>query len=408
MADLPVSKTAPPARPSPDEGKPEPRTAFIATYPPRRCGIAAFTKNLADAVGDGQVWAIHHAEDQFFYPPEVTHLIRRDVRADYLRAVAEIHASKAQVVSIQHEYGIFGGQDGDFILDLLERLEIPSVATLHTVLREPTDSQHRILVKLLAGTRAVVVMSREAASLLHSVYGASASRIRVIPHGVPDLDFVEPDLHKADFALADRSIILSFGLLGPGKGYESVIRALPQIAREHPDVLYVILGATHPDLLQLEGEAYRERLHQIARDSGVSDQVLFVDRFVDLEELGRWLQAANVFVTPYPNLEQIVSGSLSYALAAGRPAVSTPYAYANEVLSDGRGLLVEPDSVPDLARALSDILGNADLQREMGQRAHLYSRPMIWRNIGAAYRTLFGQVIHPQSLQDWQDPDTHD
>jgi glycosyltransferase involved in cell wall biosynthesis len=219
---------------------------------------------------------------------------------------------------------------------------------------------------------------------------------------------VDPDLHKVDFALANRSIILSFGLLGPGKGYENVIRALPQITREHPDVLYVILGATHPALLQLEGETYRERLHQIARESGVSDRVLFVDRFVDSEELGRWLQTANVFVTPYPNLEQIVSGSLSYALAAGRPAVSTPYAYANEVLSDGRGILVAPDSIPDLARALSEILGDADLQREMGLRVHLYSRPMIWRNIGAAYRTLFSQVIHPKNLQEWQDSDIHD
>jgi glycosyltransferase involved in cell wall biosynthesis len=173
-------------------------------------------------------------------------------------------------------------------------------------------------------------------------------------------------------------------------------------------VLYVILGATHPALLQLEGETYRERLHQIARESGVSDRVLFVDRFVDSEELGRWLQTANVFVTPYPNLEQIVSGSLSYALAAGRPAVSTPYAYANEVLSDGRGILVAPDSIPDLARALSEILGDADLQREMGLRVHLYSRPMIWRNIGAAYRTLFSQVIHPKNLQEWQDSDIHD
>ncbi|MGD0018638.1 MAG: glycosyltransferase [Candidatus Limnocylindrales bacterium] len=218
------------------------------------------------------------------------------------------------------------------------------------------------------------------------------SQTRVIPHGVPDLPLVDPGLHKPDFGLDGRSVILSFGLLGPGKGYELVIEAMSRVRRDRPDALYVVLGATHPNLVRTEGEAYRDRLRRAVNDLGLGEHVLFVDRFVGQEELGRWLQAADIFVTPYPNLDQIVSGTLSYAMAAGRPVVSTPFAYASEVLSGGRGVLVAPHSAEALANALSDLLGDRARRLEIGRRAYAFSRGRIWREVGAAYGALFAQV----------------
>ena len=326
------------------------------------------------------------------YPLEVSGVIRADERSDFVRAADRISASRPQVVSIQHEYGLFGGQDGSFILDLVDRLRVPAVATLHTVLRRPTPSQRDVMLRLLERTSAVVVMSRAASRLLQDVYGAPSSRIRVIPHGVPDLPLVDSGLRKPDFGLEGRSVILSFGLLGPGKGYELVIEAMARIAKDRPDALYVVLGATHPNLVRTEGEAYRDRLKKAVSDLGLRGHVRLVDRYVGQEELGRWLQAADVFVTPYPNLEQIVSGTLSYALAAGKPVVSTPFAHAAEVLSDGRGVLVAPNSPEEMADALSGLLGDKVRRAEIGRRAYAFSRDRIWREVGATYAELFEQV----------------
>jgi len=366
--------------------------AFVSTYPPRRCGIATFTRDLANAVGDREIVAIHRTGDRILYPLEVTRLVQADDRSDYLRAADAVSASGASVVSIQHEYGLFGGRDGEFILDFVDRVRVPSVATLHTVLRRPTATQREVMMRLLDITAAVVVMSEAAAELLREGYQAEPSRLRVIPHGVPDLPLAESNLHKPDFGLQGRSVILSFGLLGPGKSYEHVIEAMARVRRDRPDALYVVLGATHPNLIRTEGEKYRDRLIRAVNDLGLREHVVFVDRFVGQEELGRWLQAADVFVTPYPNLDQIVSGTLSYALAAGRPVVSTPFAYASEVLSGGRGVLVEPDSRQGLAEALVGLLDDGVRRREMGRRAYAFSRHMIWSEVGAAYRQLFSRV----------------
>jgi glycosyltransferase involved in cell wall biosynthesis len=370
------------------------RLAVVSTYPPRRCGIASFARDLASVVGKPEIVAMHRSGDRILYPIEVTGLVAADDRSDYLRAAKRISVSGVSAVSIQHEYGIFGGQDGAFILDLVEGLHVPAVATLHTVLRQPNPSQRRVMTRLLDRTAAVVVMSKVAARLLKDVYGADASRIRVIPHGVPDLPYMDPDVRKPAFGLDGRSVILSFGLLGPGKGYELVIEAMTRVMRDRPDALYVILGATHPDLIRTEGEAYRDRLRSAVHKLGLRGHVMFVDRFVGQEELGRWLQAADVFVTGYPNLDQIVSGTLSYALAAGRPVVSTPFAYASEVLSDGRGVLVAPNSAEALADGLLGILGDETWRGEIGRRAYAFSRKRIWREVGAAYLSLFDEVEH--------------
>ena len=296
------------------------------------------------------------------------------------------------VVSIQHEYGIWGGEDGAYVIDFVRALSVPAVATLHTVLRDPTAGQRAVLTELIARTEATVVMSRSAATLLRNVYGADSGRLHVIPHGVPNLPLVDPETIKPSLGVAGRDVILSFGLLGPGKGYELTLDALPAVVAANPNALYVVVGATHPDLLRTEGEAYRQRLVAQAQRLGISDHVRFVDRFVGRVELTRWLEAADVFVTPYPKLDQIVSGTLSYAMGAGRAIVSTPYAYATELLANGRGILIPPGSVTAYADALNEVLGDRTLRVALGRRAYAYSRGMVWSAVGAEYRRVLGQT----------------
>ncbi|HEX2704171.1 MAG TPA: glycosyltransferase family 4 protein [Candidatus Lustribacter sp.] len=368
------------------------RTAFVSTYPPRRCGIASFTRDLASVVGAHEVVALQSTDRVERYPPEVHHRIRRDVDADYARAARALRDCDVDVVSIQHEYGIWGGEDGASVLDFVRALDKPVVATLHTVLRHPTPSQRRILSQLVRGATTTVVMSGSAASLLTTVYDVGSSQLEIVPHGVPDLDLVDSSAAKPSLGLAGRRVLLSFGLLGPSKGFELAIEALPAIVRDVPDVCYVVLGATHPDLLRRDGESYRRSLVERTAALGMADHVRFVDRFVSPGELGRWLGAADVVVTPYPNLDQIVSGTLSYAMGAGRAVVSTPYAYAAELLADGRGVLVQPGSPGALADAVANLLRDPALRATVGRRAYEYSRPMVWQAVGAAYARVFARV----------------
>ena len=317
------------------------RTAFVSTYPPRRCGIATFTHDLAaERPRDRRPASAEQAPP---YPLEVHHRIRQDEPDDYIRTARALDRC-VDVVSIQHEYGIWGGEDGEYVLDFVRALDVPAVATLHTVLRNPTRPPARDPDRARRagrGDRRDVAIRRGPAG---DAYGVDRRRVEVIPHGVPDLPLVDSATVKPGLGLEGREVILSFGLLGPGKGYELAIDALPAVVAAHPSVLYVIVGATHPDLVRREGEAYREGLIATVARLGMDDHVRFVDRFVGRVELTRWLEAADVFVTPYPNLDQIVSGTLSYAMGAGRPIVSTPYAYASELLADGRGVLVAAGS----------------------------------------------------------------
>ena len=363
----------------------------MSTYPPRRCGIATFTHDLATSTGSREIVALHPPEQAAPYPIEVHHRIRRDVPADYVQAAHAIERCVG-VVSVQHEYGIWGGQDGAHVLDFVRALSMPAVATLHTVLQHPTLRQRTILTQLVDSVAATVVMSRSAATLLTSAYGVDARRLEIIPHGVPDVPLVDPVTVKPGLGVEGRDVILSFGLLGQGKGYELALDALPAVVARHPATLYVVVGATHPDLLRTEGEAYREALLAQVRRLGMENHVRFIDRFVGRVELTHWLEAADVFVTPYPNLDQIVSGTLSYAMGAGRAIVSTPYAYAAELLADGRGVLVRPGSPLDLSNALNEVLGDHDLRAALGRRAYEYSREMVWSSVGARYGQLFQQV----------------
>lgn len=368
-----------------------PHTAFVSTYPPRRCGIATFTHDLALATGNSEIVALHPAGPAHPYPRSVHHRIRRDEREDYGRVARSLDRC-SDVVSVQHEYGIWGGQDGAYVLDFVRALRLPSVATLHTVLRDPTVSQRAILVELIALVDATVVMSRSAAALLASAYGVDAARVEIIPHGVPDLPLVAADSVKPALGLEGRKVILSFGLLGRGKGYEHAIEALSEVVAAHPSALYVMVGATHPDVLIHEGEAYREGLVAQVGRLGMEDHVRFVDSFVGPAELTRWLEAADVVVTPYPQLDQIVSGTLSFAMGAGRAIISTPYTYATELLADGRGMLVPPGSASDLAAALTNVLGDDSLRAALGRRAYAYGRGMVWSAVGADYRRLLERV----------------
>ena len=368
------------------------RTAFVSTYPPQRCGIATFTRDLAAVSGANEIVALQPPDQPDSYPLEVHHRIRRDVASDYTSVARALRQSDVDVVSVQHEYGIWGGDDGRLVLDFVRALDRPAVATLHTVPRAPTASQREILSQLVREATTTVVMSSSAAAVLRVVYDVGDSLIEVIPHGVPELDRVDSEKVKADLGLAGRMVLLSFGLLGPGKGFELAIEAMPAILREVPNACYVVLGATHPELLRRAGEAYRQALVERTTALGLADHVRFVDRFVTSAELGRWLQAADVFVTPYPNLDQIVSGTLSYAMGAGLAVVSTPYTYAAEVLAEGRGVLIPPASPGALAAAVATLLGDPERRAAVGGRAYAYSRPMIWRAVGAAYARVFARA----------------
>jgi glycosyltransferase involved in cell wall biosynthesis len=368
------------------------RTAFVATYAPRRCGIATFTSDLARAVGSRDIAVLHPSGDAMAYPDEVRHVIRKDHHDDYLDTARALNRS-VDLVSVQHEYGIWGGADGERVLDFIRALRVPAVVTMHTVLRAPTPHQRAVLSDLGRIAEASVVMSRSAADLLIGTYGADPDRVVVIPHGVPDVPLVDSNAVKPSLGVAGRDVILSFGLLGPGKGYELAIEAMPEVVAAHANALYVILGATHPELIRREGEAYRESLTGAVERLGMTDHVRFVDKFVSLSELMRWLEAADVFVTPYPNLSQIVSGTLSYAMGAGRAIVSTPYTYAEELLADGRGVLVAPGSPSDLAAALGSLIGDPTLRARIGSRAFAFSRRMVWSAVGAEYQRLFSRLI---------------
>jgi len=367
------------------------RTAFVSTYPPRRCGIASFTHELAAATGDREIVVLHPPEQTASYPIEVHHRIRKDQPEDYVHTARSLDAC-VDVVSIQHDFGIWGGEDGADVLEFVRALRVPAIATLHTVPGKPTPGQHAVLSDLVARAEATVVMSQSAATLLTRTYGVDGRRVTIIPHGVPDLPLVDPETVKPSLGLAGRQVLLSFGLLRPGKGYELALDALPAVVAANPTALYVVVGPTEPELLRIEGEALRQALLAQTQRLGLENHVRFIDRFIGRVELTRWLEAADIFVAPYPDLDQTVSGSMSYALGAGRPVVATSFAYAAELLADGRGILVSPASPARLASALNRVLANDDLRAATGRRAHEHSRRMVWSAVGSEYGRLFAQV----------------
>jgi len=372
------------------------RIAFASSYPPRRCGIASYTSDLGRASGNREIIALTPPDHETPYPTEVHHRIRRDVVDDYVRVARSLSGCRVDVVSIQYDASIWGGDDGAFVLDFVHALHLPAVTTIHALTRRPTPAQRRVVGELADASAATVVMSQAAAGLLGKAYGLDRGRIDVIPHGVPDLPLVEPAQAKASLSLGEAPFLLSFGLLGPGKGFELAIAAMPAVVAAVPSARYLILGPTHPDLLRQEGETYRRALVDQVRKLGLAANVELVDRFVGRTELGRWLQAADIFVTPYPNLDQTVSGTLSHAMGAGKAIVSTPFAYASELLAGGRGILAKPDPAA-LAAAFIGLLGDPLKRAAIGGRAHAYSRDMLWPGVGQRYGELFERITRTQT-----------
>ncbi|MES2496243.1 MAG: glycosyltransferase family 4 protein [Pseudomonadota bacterium] len=370
--------------------------AIVGNALPRRCGLATFTSHVVDALGERfpDLTVDHYAMDDgsgIAYPESVR-TIAADDPADYRLAAGLIEASGAQAIWIQHEFGIFGGDAGCHILRLIERSTLPIIATLHTVLENPSPGEREVFAALLARASHLIVMAERGRRILREVYGVADDRIAVIPHGVPDRPYVEPEIAKTRLGLAGRKIIMTFGLLAPDKGIGTMIEVMPSLIAAHPDCCYVVIGATHPNLIREQGEAHRESLMALADRLGVADNIRFVDAFLDQEELLDWLEACDVYVTPYLNLAQITSGTLSYAVGLGKPVVSTPYLHAAEILADGHGVLVPPRDSRALAQAVSDLLGDDEAREALAGRAYALGRTLLWPKAVERALTLIGKA----------------
>ena len=378
--------------------KPPERLAFVGNSLPRRCGIATFTTDLQQAMEQLRphepscIVAMTDPDHAYDYPPAVRLQINDRHLEEYEHAAHVLNLAGCEVVSLQHEFGIFGGEAGAHILTLTSRLTMPLVTTLHTVLSQPTSAQRRVLGEIVDTSSRVIVMAEKGKELLRSLYRVPAEKIEVIPHGTPDCAFVEPDAAKTALGFAGRPVILTFGLLSPSKGIEVMIDAMPEILRTNATAVYVVLGATHPNLLRDQGEAYREALVRRVRELGVENHVVFLDRFVDQATLLRFISMCDVYATPYLNEAQMTSGTLAYSFGLGKAIVSTPYWHAQELLGEGRGILVPFGDAMALGRETAALLSDEPRRLAMRERAHAAGRSMIWPRIAERYRAVFASL----------------
>ncbi len=372
------------------------KIAFLGDYLPRQCGIATFTTDLCDAIAarfediECLVVAVNDRAEGYDYPARVKFEIDERDLESYRRAAEFLNISKVDLLCVQHEFGIYGGKSGSHLLTLLRAVRMPVVTTLHTVLRAPNREQREVMDQIVEVSARLVVMTELGREMLRDVYGVDDAKIVVVAHGIPDVAQSDPADSKAQFGLEGRKVLLTFGLISPGKGIEHVIDALPAIIAEHPEVTYVVLGATHPNLRKRDGEAYRLSLQRRVEDRDVTDHVVFYDQFVELDQLLEFLGATDIYVTPYLNEEQITSGTLAYAFGAGNAVVSTPYWHARELLADGRGILVPFGEADALARGVNEYLGDPDLLRRTRESAHRLGREMIWPRAAERYVETFG------------------
>jgi len=376
------------------------RIAFLGTYPPRRCGIATFTRDLAAGIcaADSRVVpfivAVTETGERHGQGGEVQYEIRQGIKADYARAAELVNYQNVRWVSIQHEYGIFGGDDGIYVLDFLAALQVPAVVTLHTVLATPSEAQ-RSIVQRMAQLARIVVMSQVAADLLGKSYAIPPEAIDIVPHGIHEIEPRPREDLKTGFGVAGKRMMLTFGLLGPNKGIETVIRALPKILETCPDLVYFVVGATHPGVLRQQGEAYRTTLEREAERLAVRDHVVFRDQFVTKEDLSLYLQATDIFVSPYLNEAQVSSGALSYAMGAGAAVISTPYWHAQELLADGRGRLFPFGDSGALADAVAALLNDESELSRIQDAARDFTRAFVWPRVGARYLSI-GAAVESQ------------
>jgi glycosyltransferase involved in cell wall biosynthesis len=380
------------------------RIAFLGDYLPRKCGLATFTTDLRCAVArehPGVQCPVVPVNDQaggYDYPPEVRFEIAEQDLPSYLRAADFLNITDVDVVCVQHEFGIYGGPAGSHLLALLRELQMPIVTTLHTVLKDPNPDQRRVMRELIRLSTRLVVMTEKGAEFLRDVYGAPTAMVDLIAHGIPDTPFADPNFFKDEFGVVGRQVLLTFGLLSPNKGIEFALRALPEIVREFPGVVYIVLGQTHPNLLRNEGEAYRLDLARLAKDLGVQRHVVFFNRFVELEELMRFIGAADIYLTPYLTEAQITSGTLAYAFGAGNAVVSTPYWHAMELLAGDRGRLVPFRDASAIASAVRDLLREEATRHSMRKNAYLLGRDMVWSRAAQRYMRSFEQARQDHSF----------
>src|SRR4051812_2359753 len=371
------------------------KIAFVGDHLPRKCGIATFTTDVLAAVAAAHpqtqclAVSVNDIPGGYDYPEVVRFEIEEQDLASYLRAADFLNISNVDIVCLQHEFGIFGGPAGGHVLALLRELRMPVVTTLHTVLREPKADQRRVMEGLVSLSTRLVVMAERGRQMLQQIYQAPPAKIDLIPHGIPDVGFVDPTYFKDQFGVEGRVVLLTFGLLSPNKGIENVINALPQILSEFPEVVYIVLGATHPNELREHGEAYRLSLEILAKKTKVDKNVIFYNQFVDLENLKEFIGAADLYITPYLNEAQITSGTLAYAFGAGKAVVSTPYWHAAELLADDRGVVVPFGDSPAIAREVIGLLRDDTRRHAMRKNAYRIGREMIWSNVALMYMHSF-------------------
>jgi len=394
-----VGAGAPPTR-ARSKSKPSlpSRIAVIGNYLPRQCGIATFTTDLCSAIaaeyGTAQLLAlpVNDIEEGYDYPARVRWSLDQNEVASYEEAARFLNFNNIDMVCLQHEYGIFGGPAGSHILDLLRGLKMPVVTTLHTVLREPNPNQLMVMEQIAELSDRLIVMSQLSAQFLQEIFKVPESKIDMVPHGVPDLPFLDPNFYKDRFGVEGKAVLLTFGLLSPNKGIENVIEALPQILSKHKNVVYIVAGATHPHILRREGDKYREHLQALAKEVGVEANVIFHNRFVSPEEMVEFIGAADIYITPYRHEAQVVSGTLAYALGAGKAIISTPYWHAIELLDDRRGALVPFQNPGAIAQKTVELLDTPAIRHAMRKRGYLFAREMIWKRVAQGYMESFARV----------------
>src|SRR5689334_16004165 len=386
------------------------KIAFIGDHLPRKCGIATFTSDLLGAVQSAHpasrclAVSVNDLPGGYEYPDVVRFEIEEQDLPSYLRAADFLNISNVDVVCLQHEFGIFGGPAGGHILALLRELRMPVVTTLHTVLREPRADQRRVMQELISLSTRLVVMAERGRQMLQEIYEAPASKIDLIPHGIPDVGFVDPTYFKDQFGVEGKVVLLTFGLLSPNKGIENVLNALPDILEEFPEVVYIVLGATHPNELREHGEAYRVSLEILAKKNKIEKNVIFYNDFVELENLKEFIGAADLYITPYLNEAQITSGTLAYAFGAGKAVISTPYWHAAELLAEDRGVLVPFADAHAIAREVTGLLRDDTRRHAIRKNAYRIGREMVWGNVAQLYMRSFessrleGSAVSRKSL----------